>query len=119
MGARALEVCILSSTRTTETLKATWQQIDLDKELWVIPANPIKGRKEHKIPLCKEAVAMLKRIYEARISEYVFPNPANGNHLSQAGMSSVLKRLNKQSEWLDNQGQKKKSHDASLRGLRL
>ena len=110
MGARALEVCILSATRTTETLKATWQEIDLDKELWVIPANRMKGRKEHKIPLCKEAVAILKRIYEARISEYVFPNLSNGNHLSQAGMSSVLKRLNKQSEWLDNQGRKISTH---------
>jgi integrase len=110
MGARALEVCILCATRTTETLKATWQEIDLDNELWVIPANRMKGRKEHKIPLSKEAVAILARMREARISEYVFPNLSNGKHLSQAGMSSVLKRLNKNGEWLDKQGRKISAH---------
>lgn len=110
MGARALEVCILCATRTTETLKATWQEIDLDTELWVIPANRMKGRKEHKIPLSKEAVAILARMSEARISEYVFPNLANGKHLSQAGMSSILNRLNKNGEWLDKQGRKISTH---------
>ena len=92
LGLRALEICILCATTTTQTLKAKCQKIDLGKELWVIQANRMNGRKEHKIPLCKEAVTILKRIYEARISEYFFPNLSNGNHLSQAGISSVLKR---------------------------
>jgi integrase len=110
MGARALEICILCATRTTETLKATWQEVDLIEELWVIPANRMKGRKEHKIPLSKEAVAIFKRAHEARISENVFPNLANGKHLSQAGLSSVLKRLNERKEWIDNQGRKITAH---------
>jgi len=104
MGASALQVCILCATRTTETLKATWKEIDLDKALWVIPANRMKGKKEHKIPLSTQAVAKLRELEQLRISEYVFPNLSNGNHLSQAGMSSVLKRLNKNGEWQDKQG---------------
>ena len=34
MGARALEICILCATRTTETLEAKWNEIDFDKGLW-------------------------------------------------------------------------------------
>ena len=104
MGAIALQVCILCATRTTETLKASWKEIDLDKALWVIPANRMKGKKEHKIPLSTQAVAKLRELEQLRISEYVFPNLSNGKHLSQAGMSSVLKRLNKNGEWQDKQG---------------
>ena len=104
MGARALEICILCATRTTETLKATWKEINLDKALWVIPANRMKGKKEHKIPLSTGAVAKLRELEKLRTSEYVFPNLSNGKHLSQAGMSSVVKRLNKNSEWQDKQG---------------
>jgi|TARA_B110000305_G_scaffold117122_1_gene131546 integrase len=104
MGASALQVCILCATRTTETLKATWKEIDLDKALWVIPANRMKGKKEHKIPLSTQAVAKLRELEQLRISEYVFPNLSNGKYLSQAGTSSVLKRLSKNSEWRDKQG---------------
>ena len=104
MGASALQVCILCATRTTETLKATWKEIDLDKALWVIPANRMKGKKEHKIPLSTQAVAKLRELEQLRISEYVFPNLSNDKYLSQAGTSSVLKRLSKNSEWRDKQG---------------
>ena len=45
-------------------------------------------------------------MHEVQVSEYVFPNLSSGKHLSQAGMSSVSKRLNKKSGWLDKQGQK-------------
>ncbi len=81
MGASALQVCILCATRTTETLKATWKEIDLDKALWVIPANRMKGKKEHKIPLSTQAVAKLRELEQLRISEYVFPNLSNGKYL--------------------------------------
>jgi integrase len=103
MGARALEVCILCATRTTETLQATWKEIDLDKGSWVIPSRRMKGKKEHTIPLSDEAIGKLKILIEMRASEYVFPNLSSGKHLSQAGMSSVLKRMNKSNDWQDEQ----------------
>jgi integrase len=106
MGARALEICILCATRSTETLEAKWNEIDLNEGLWEIPASRMKSKKAHKIPLSDEAIALLKKVHEIRISEYVFPNLSSGNHLSQAGMSSVLKRLNKKSGWVDKQGRK-------------
>ena len=106
MGARALEICILCATRSTETLEAKWNEIDLNEGLWEIPASRMKSKKAHKIPLSDEAIALLRKVHEVQISEYVFPNLSSGNHLSQAGMSSVLKRLNKKSDSVDKQGRK-------------
>ena len=110
MGARALEICILCATRTTETLHATWKEIDLEKEVWIIPAHRMKGQKEHTIPLSKEAASKLRILSDIRSSKYVFPNLSSSKHLSQAGMSSVLKRLNKNCDWLDTQGRKISVH---------
>jgi integrase len=83
IGARALELCILCATRTTETLKAKWDEIDFD-----------------------EGISLLRKAQEIQISDYIFPNLSTGNHLSQAGMSSVLNRLNKTHCWIDKQGRK-------------
>ena len=63
----------------------------------------MKGKKEHTIPLSDEAIGKLKILIEMRISEYVFPNLSSGKHLSQAGMSSVLKRMNRSNNWQDDQ----------------
>ena len=113
MGARALEVCILCATRTTETLHATWGEFDLSERLWVIPARRMKGKKEHRVPLSDQALEKLNILAEVRTSEYVFPNLSNGRHLSQAGMSSVMKRMNKTNKWQDSQGR-----NISVHGMR-
>jgi integrase len=48
---------------------------------------------------------LIKRIYQTRISNVVFPNLSTGKSLSQAGISSVLKRMNKNKGWKDIHGQ--------------
>ena len=105
MGARALEFCILNANRTTEVLDATWDEFDLEEGIWSIPARRMKGRERHNIPLSKESIALIKQQQQLRMSEFVFPNRSNGKSLSQAGMSSVLKRMNKIKEWKDIHGQ--------------
>ncbi|MDA8782236.1 tyrosine-type recombinase/integrase [Porticoccaceae bacterium] len=105
MGARALEFCILNANRTTEVLDATWDEFDLEEGIWSIPARRMKGRERHNIPLSKQSIALIKQQQQLRMSEFVFPNRSNGKGLSQAGMSSVLKRMNKIKEWKDIHGQ--------------
>ena len=105
MGARALEFCILNANRTTEVLDATWDEFDLEQGIWSIPARRTKGRERHNIPLSKESIALIKQQQQLKISDFVFPNRSNGKSLSQAGMSSVLKRMNKIKEWKDIHGQ--------------
>ncbi|MBN9076451.1 MAG: hypothetical protein BGN87_23615 [Rhizobiales bacterium 65-79] len=58
-SANALRFTILTAVRTGETLGATWGEIDLEAKLWTIPAERMKARAEHQVPLADEVVALL------------------------------------------------------------
>lgn len=88
---RALEFLILTATRTSETLEATWDEIDLDTATWVIPADRMKAGIEHHIPLSIEAVNLLSRI--PRVDKYVFAGSSYGKPLSDMSLTAVLKRM--------------------------
>lgn len=98
LGAAALEVCILTTTRTTETLGARKAEFTLDEALWVIPKERMKGRKEkrkeHRVPLSRQAVVLLRRLFAAYPkSPYVFPGLGTESHLSGMAMLKVLERM--------------------------
>jgi integrase len=58
-SANALLFTILTAVRTGETLGSTWDEIDLTGKLWTIPAERMKARAEHQVPLADEIVALL------------------------------------------------------------
>jgi integrase len=60
LSARALEFTILTAARTGETLGATWDEIDIDNQQWTVPAERMKARKEHRVPLSRRAVELLR-----------------------------------------------------------
>ena len=93
MGARALELTILTATRTKESLGARWEEFDLNNQVWTIPKERMKAGVEHRIPLCDQAINIITKMADHKMSDYVFPKCSNGKPLSNAGMSSVLKRL--------------------------
>ncbi|MEP0940236.1 MAG: integrase arm-type DNA-binding domain-containing protein [Rhizobiaceae bacterium] len=93
LAARALELAILTGTRTKEVLQAVWSEIDLDSALWVIPKERMKNKQEHSIPLSDRAVEILSPLYSSRSSEYVFPGQKQGKPLSNMSMSMLLRRL--------------------------
>ena len=93
IGARALEISILTASRTFEVLGATWGEFDLDKRVWTVPQERMKAGVEHRIPLSAAVMKILTVLHDGRISDYVFPNLTTGKNLSNAGMSSVLKRM--------------------------
>jgi len=78
LGARALEFTILTAARTEQTLGATWNEIDLGAKIWTIPAERMKGGREHKVPLSAPAVALLKDMAVIRRSGFVFPGSREG-----------------------------------------
>lgn len=51
VGARALELAILCASRRSEVLEARWSELEQQERLWVIPAERMKGPKEHRVPL--------------------------------------------------------------------
>jgi len=93
MAARALEFLILTAARSGEVRGATWDEIDLDAGVWTIPAERIKGGREHRVPLSDDAVALLKSLPVFEGSPYVFP-AARGGPLSDAALSALLNRMN-------------------------
>lgn len=108
IAVRALEFTILTATRTNETISATWREFDLDDCVWTIPAERMKAEKEHRVPLSKRAIDLVKEMLPLKTSEAspVFLSP-KGKTLSNAAMAAVLKRMNKVREanklsrWID------------------
>lgn len=93
MAALALEFCILTATRTGETLGAEWREIDLDTALWIVPASRMKVAKEHRIPLSRRALHILAKLTTVRTSRFVFPGPHPGKALSNMAMMMLLRRM--------------------------
>lgn len=58
----ALQFVILTAARSGEVRGATWDEIDLEKKLWRIPAERMKMDSPHTVPLSSQAIAILERI---------------------------------------------------------
>jgi integrase len=95
MGARALELCILTATRTAEVLGARWEEIDLGTRTWTIPAGRMKAGAEHRVPLSDPALALLRKMATVRLSgcDLVFHGQRAGKPLSNMGMAMTLRRM--------------------------
>lgn len=91
MAALALEFVILTATRTSEVLGATWTEVDLDKAIWTVPASRMKAGKEHRIPLSPRAVEILESVKPLK-KDYLFP-AEKGGKLSTMAMSMLLRRM--------------------------
>jgi integrase len=92
-SALALEFLILTATRTAEVIGATWAEIDFDTAVWTIPAERMKARKEHRVPLSKPALAILKRLHEHRHGEFVFTGTKPGRPLSNMALLALLEHM--------------------------
>lgn len=92
MAARALEFCILTAARSGEVRGATWDEIDLEAQVWTVPGDRIKKGKRHTVPLNNDAVKLLKALPRIAGTDYVFPAPRGGK-LSDMSLSAVLKRM--------------------------
>jgi len=91
---RALEFTILTAARSNETIGARWAEIDLDQRLWTLPAERMKGGREHRVPLSNPVVAILKEMAAVRQSEFVFPSRKPGRPLSVRAFDMTLTRMN-------------------------
>jgi integrase len=92
-SAHALEFLILTATRTAEVIGATWSEVDLDAAVWTIPAERMKAKKEHRVPLSKPALAILKRLHKHRAGEFVFMGTRPGKPLSNMALLTLLVRM--------------------------
>jgi integrase len=86
---RALELLILTATRSGEVLGAQWQEFDLDKAVWTIPAERMKAGVEHRVPLSPPAVENIKSVSPQR-SKFVFPGNTRNGTLTEKALHKLL-----------------------------
>ena len=88
-----VRLMILTGQREREVSDMRWSEIDFDKKLWTIPAERMKGKRAHVIPLAPEALALLKTLPRFIGGECVFS--ATGGAKPVNGFSKTKERLDK------------------------
>ncbi|MBO9445725.1 tyrosine-type recombinase/integrase [Ruegeria sp. R14_0] len=92
IGRYALEFTLLTATRSQEVRGARWNEINLRKGVWTIPAERMKKEREHRIPLSDSALELLRNVPKFEGVELVFPAP-KGGEISDMTLSAAMKRL--------------------------
>jgi integrase len=91
--ASALEFAILTAARSGEVLGARWEEFDLDRAAWTVPAVRMKGGREHRVPLSRQALKIMKAMFEARNGTFVFAGQIPGRPLSMTALLKLLRRM--------------------------
>lgn len=94
-GARALEFTILTAARSGESRNATWAEFDIEEKLWVVPAERMKAKREHRVPLSERAMEIILAMKQTELSDMVFPGQEPRKPLSDMSLAAVLKRMEK------------------------
>lgn len=92
MGAKALQLQILTAGRSGEARGARWSEIDLDNATWVIPKERMKAKREHRVPLSRQAIELLRGMPRIDGTDLVFPSSRN-TPLSDMTLTAVMRRL--------------------------
>ena len=92
----AFEFLVLTATRSAEVRLATWREVDLVSMVWTIPEERMKAKREHRIPLSKRAVEVLRAAEQLRPSpqphELVFTS-VRGMRIDASVVSKMITRL--------------------------
>ena len=94
MGAIALRAVILTAARSGEVRGARWAEVDFDNAVWTIPAERMKMRRSHRVPLCEAGVALFRHAQSLRraSNDLVFPS-MKGGMLSDMTLTKALRDL--------------------------
>lgn len=93
LASRALEVLILTAARTSEVLESRWDELDLKKKIWTVPAHRMKKERIHRVPLTDQVIRILEAIPRLPNNPYVFPGNKSGRPLSSSTMEMLLRRM--------------------------
>ena len=91
VSARALELTVLTASRTKPTRHMTWEQLNLEERVWTVPASLMKTKKAFRVALSEQATALLNQM--PRADTYVFAGSKAGQPISENTMLTLLKRM--------------------------
>lgn len=91
-AARAVEFVLLTAARSGEARQATFSEIDLEAKTWTIPAERMKGGREHVVPLTSRAIAILEGQRQRATTDLVFEGAVSKRPISDTAMTKALRR---------------------------
>jgi integrase len=95
IAARALEFAILTAARSGEVREMPWHgELDSSGKVWTVPAERMKGEREHKVPLTAPAIDVIKQMRDIRQNDFVFPGERDDEPLSDMALTEVIRRMN-------------------------
>ena len=90
----ALRLSPLLFQRPGEIRTMKWEDVDLMEAVWTIPAAQTKMRREHRVPLSRQAIAIIRSMrVVSEYTGYIFPSFNPKKPLSENAVNSALKRL--------------------------
>jgi integrase len=92
---KAIQMLMLTFVRTSELIKATWSEIDLEAKQWVIPASRMKKKREHIVPLSMQVIDILEELRRLTGGEgFIFPSQTKANHpMSNNTILKAIERI--------------------------
>ena len=100
-SAFALELLILTATRTGEVIEANWSEFDLEAKVWIIPAERMKAGKEHRVPLNTRAMEILEHLKTIRVNSYLFPSSLHKERaLSNMALLAMMRKMPKYADFV-------------------
>ena len=90
----AMEILVLTATRTNETLGARVSEFDLAKATWTIPGQRMKAKAEHVVPLATRAAEVIRAVLAAHSGkgDFIFESRP-GKPLSQMALLAMMRRM--------------------------
>lgn len=89
MPATALEFLILIAGRSGEVSGARWNEFDLERAIWTVPATRMKAGREHRVALPSRAMHILTRLNEFRTGDLVFHGQRRGRPVSGKALANL------------------------------
>ena len=92
MASYALQFTILTALRTSEVLRASSDQIDLNKLIWNVPAPQMKTKKPHQVPLSDTAAELVESVMRSHNAPFIFHGRDPEKSLSNMAMLTLVNR---------------------------
>lgn len=90
----ALKIAPFVFVRPGELRNAQWSEFDKKKRLWTIPAERMKARRPHVVPLSSQVIVLLDELRAVHQSDCLFPTPGSANRpISDMAMLSAIRRM--------------------------
>ena len=91
----SFQFLVLTAARSGEVRMARWTEVDRKKRTWTVPAERMKGRKRHRVPLSDQALEILDEAgqLDSQGGDLIFPSGRRGAPLSDMTFTSMLRRL--------------------------